>query len=178
MIAKHKIQSPLLPRRISLLLKDFQPVKTHLSQPGTSLESYLLCAVISNYDSMEKWLTFSALPLSEKWVGGCQSNAAVWAATAPTVPAKLQSHESQAHASLAAMLTLEEDERERRRQTSKALDLAVCWTLEVNPGLCPNAFATRWSAGLWKTITSAHNVFFVRYLGEYQEMVFTKRDLN
>lgn len=113
-IAKHRIQSTLRPPRISLLLKDFLPVKTLLSQTGTSLESYLLSAAISNYPLMERWLTFSVLPRSEKWVGGCRSHTCVWAMTLPTVPAKLLlRHESQAHASSAAMLTLEEDERER-----------------------------------------------------------------
>lgn len=124
-IAKHKIQSAPLPPRISLLLKDFLPMKTCLSQAGTGLESWLLCAVISNYHSMERWLTERSAH-SEKWVGGCQSRARVWAMTMPTVPAQLLlRHESQAHASSAAMLTLEEDKREIGRKTSRGLGLAL-----------------------------------------------------
>lgn len=49
-----------------------------------------------------------------------KESVAVVAVTMPTVPAKLLlRHESQAHASSAAMLSLEPDEREIRRQTDK-----------------------------------------------------------
>lgn len=113
-IAKHRIQSTLLSPRISLLLKVFLPKKTHLCQTGTSLESYLLCAMISNYHSLERWQRLWVLPRSEKWVGGCRSHAYVWALAMLTVPTiLLLRHESQAHASSAAMLTLEEDKRKR-----------------------------------------------------------------
>lgn len=111
--AKHRIQSTLLLSRISLLLRDFLPVKARLSQTGSSLEStfsvqwFLILTWWRNMTDI-----FSMLPHCEKWVGGWRSHAWVWTVTVPTVPATLLlRHESQAYDSSAAMLNLEEDER-------------------------------------------------------------------
>lgn len=148
-IAKDWIQSSPLPPRISVLLKDFLLMKTSPSQTGISLEFFLLCAVISNCHSMEKWLTLPLLPHCAKWVGGCRSRACVWAATMPTVPASwLLRHESQAHASLLpCWLWRRTREKEGDGLPRHLAWLSVCLTLEVHLGPRPKALTAHWSTG-------------------------------